>query len=204
TTGVLGWSGGESRGFPAWATLPSYRPPADGRRWHFFFAWVSVINGLIYLAVSLASGHVRRDLLPARDQIRPRDLARDVLNHLRLRFPRGEEARRYNVLQKGAYLMVIFGLLPLMLLTGLCMAPAVGAGAPWLVEAFGGRQSARTIHFLAASGVVLFALVHIAMVLLSGPGSQLRAMITGRYAIPEDARRPRAAGCRARRAWRGC
>src|SRR5690606_32177096 len=81
TTGVLGWSGGESRGFPAWATLPSYRSLADGRRWHFFFAWVFVINGLIYLAVSLASGHVRRDLLPARDQIRPRDLARDVLNH---------------------------------------------------------------------------------------------------------------------------
>jgi thiosulfate reductase cytochrome b subunit len=187
TTGVLGWSGGQSRGFPAWATLPSYQSLADGRRWHFFFAWIFAINGLIYLAVSLIGGHLKRDLLPGRDQLRSRALLHDIGQHLRLRFPRGQEARRYNVLQKGAYLAVIFGLLPLMLLTGLCMAPAVGAGAPWLVEAFGGRQSARTIHFLSASGVVLFVLVHLVMVLVSGPLNQVRAMITGRYAIEEDA-----------------
>lgn len=186
TTGVLGFSGERARGFPAWATLPSYQSLADGRRWHFFFAWVLVANGLIYLLAGLIGGHIRRDLLPGRDQLRPRALAHDILDHLRLRFPKGEAARRYNILQKAAYLAVIFGLLPLMLATGLCMSPAVGAGAPWLVELFGGRQSARSLHFLSASGIVLFVAVHLAMVVVSGPWNQVRAMITGRYATEED------------------
>ncbi len=185
TTGVLGFSGNEVRGFPAWATLPSYRSLADGRRWHFAFAWLFALNGLVYLSAGLIGGHVRRDLLPARDQLTPRHLAREIADHARLRFP---ASRRYNVLQKLTYLAVIFVLLPMMVLTGLSMSPGMNAGFPWLPELFGGRQSARTLHFISASLIVLFVLVHVAMVLASGPLNSLRAMITGKYAVAEDAR----------------
>ncbi|MDF2901647.1 MAG: hypothetical protein K0Q62_1706 [Phenylobacterium sp.] len=183
TTGVLGFSGDQVRGFPAWSTLPSYRSLADGRRWHFFFAWIFALNGLAYLSVNLANGHVRRDLLPGRDQLTPRHLLGEIADHARLRFPKGEAARRYNALQKLSYLAVIFVLLPAMVLTGLSMSPGMNAAWPWLPELFGGRQSARTLHFLSASLIVLFVVVHVVMVLVSSPLNSLRSMITGRFAI---------------------
>ncbi|WP_340643760.1 cytochrome b/b6 domain-containing protein [Phenylobacterium sp.] len=183
TTGLFGFSGGEKRGFPAWATAPGYRNLADGRHWHFFFAWLFVFNGLVYLSANILSGHIRRDLLPTRDDLAPRNLWREVVTHARLRFPKGEEARRYNALQKLSYGGIVLILLPLMVLTGLTMSPAVDAGQPWLPAVFGGRQSARTIHFICAGLIVAFVLVHVAMVLLSGVWNNLRSMITGRYAI---------------------
>ncbi|MEA2933789.1 MAG: hypothetical protein QOD74_435 [Variibacter sp.] len=193
TTGVLGLSkdrDGElaERGFPHWLTLPSTQSLAMGRRWHFFFAWLFVINGLIYLVYSLISRRLRRDLAPTRKDLRT--IGHSIVEHAKLRFPKGDEARRYNVLQKLAYLAVIFGLLPLVVLTGLTMSPGMDAALP-LVQLFGGRQSARTLHFLAASGLILFTLVHVAMVILSGPWNNLRSMITGRYDIgsqPAEAR----------------
>ncbi|MGA7385108.1 MAG: cytochrome b/b6 domain-containing protein [Methylocella sp.] len=188
TTGILGISRGASgevvrRGVPRWVTLPSWRDLAIGRRWHFFFAWAFVANLLVYLVAGLASGHFWRDLLPDREQLRPRSLLHDAADHLRLKFPRGEAARHYNPLQKLTYIAVIFVLLPLMILTGLAMSPGMDAIVPWLVDLFGGRQSARTIHFIAAGLIVLFVFVHVAMVLLAGPMNELRAMITGRFAI---------------------
>jgi len=187
TTGILGLSRGpsgelESRGFPDWITLPTYRDLATGRRWHFFFAWAFVVNLLAYLVYAIASGHVRRDLAPSGSDLR--HIGRSVWEHIRFHFPKGEEAKRYNVLQKLAYLAVIFGLLPLVILTGLTMSPALDAAFPVLLDVFGGRQSARTIHFLCAFGIVLFVLVHVFMVLVSGLWNNLRSMITGRYAIP--------------------
>ena len=187
TTGVFGWSGPEGmreqRGFPAWATVPSYRSLADGRRWHFFFAWMFVVNGLIYLAWSLIGGHIANDLWPTRAQLSPRHIAHEIATHARLKFPKGEEARVYNVLQKVSYLAVILVLLPAMVLTGLSMSPGFNATVPSLIDLFGGRQSARTIHFLSASLIVLFVLVHLFMVLVSGLWNNIRSMITGRYAI---------------------
>ena len=185
TTGLLGFSGDEVRGFPAWATLPGYRSLADGRRWHFAFAWLFVLNGLVYLGAGLIGGHFRRDLLPRRGELAPRRLLGEIADHARLRFP---ARRRYNVLQKLAYLAVIFGLLPMMVLTGLSMSPGMNAGFPWLPELFGGRQSARTLHFLTAGLIVLFVVVHLIMVVLSGPLNGLRSMITGRFAIGEEPR----------------
>src|SRR5690349_5001041 len=165
TTGVLGWSGPEGmreqRGFPSWATIPSYRSLADGRRWHFFFAWLFVVNGLIYLTWSLIGGHLRKDLLPARDQLSGKHILHEISTHARLQFPKGEEARRYNVIQKFTYLAVILILLPAMVATGLTMSPGFNAAAPWLVDLLGGRQSARTIHFLSASLIVAFVVVHL-------------------------------------------
>jgi thiosulfate reductase cytochrome b subunit len=190
TTGVLGVSRVDGqpteRAFPAWLTLPSFQDLAAGRRWHFFFAWGFAINGAIYLLFSLFSGHLRRDLVPGRRELAPRHLWHEILAHARLRFPKGEEARRYNVLQKLSYFGVAVILLPLMVLTGLTMSPGMNAVAPFLLDLFGGRQSARAIHFITASLVVLFVLVHLAMVFLSGVWNNLRSMVTGRYAIEES------------------
>ncbi len=190
TTGVLGMSRNasgdfEDRAFPRWLTLPSWRGLALGRRWHFFFAWLFVANLTVYFAVSLANGHLRQDLLPSPGQLRLRSLLKNIADHIRLKFPRGEDARHYNPLQKLSYLCVIFMLLPLMILTGLAMSPGMDAALPWLIDLFGGRQSARTIHFIVASLAVLFVLVHAAMVFLAGPINELRAMITGRFLIED-------------------
>lgn len=187
TTGVLGVSNvdGEptARGFPAWATLPSYQDLATGRRWHFFFAWLFVINGLIYMAYGFIARHFRRDLLPRRDELTPGHLGHEIADHARLRFPKGEQARHYNALQKLTYLLVIFLLLPMMIGTGLTMSPGFVAFAPWLLDLFGGRQSARTLHFITANALVAFVVVHVVMVLVSGVFNNMRSMITGRYAI---------------------
>lgn len=184
TTGFLGYSGGAVRGFPAWATLPGYRSLSTGRRWHFFFAWLFVANGLAFFAYSLASRHLSRDLLPKAQELK--NIPRTAWDHARLRFPKGEEAKHYNVIQKLAYLVVIFGLGPLIVLTGLTMSPTIDTAFPWLLDLFGGRQSARTIHFLCAFGFVAFFLVHIVLVVLSGPLNNLRSMITGRYRIEQE------------------
>jgi thiosulfate reductase cytochrome b subunit len=187
TTGFLGASRDHgvlvSRGFPAWLTIPSVRYLALGRRWHFFFAWVFAINLAIYLASAVIGGHLRRDLAPTRGQLRPRHVLHEIWDHMRLRFPKGEDARRYNVLQKGAYLGVVVLLLPVMILSGMAMSPSLDADFPWLIDVFQGRQSARSIHFITASLIVLFFVVHMVMVLLSGTWNNVRSMITGRYAI---------------------
>lgn len=188
TTGVFGASEifGEivPRGFPTWATLPSWQSLASGRQWHFFFAWLFVFNGLAFMAYAFVSRHFRRDLLPKKNDLQ--NFGKDFVDHLRLRFPKGEDALRYNVLQKLAYFTVIFILGPLIVLTGLTMSPTMDTAFPELLFIFGGRQSARTIHFLCAFGFVLFFVVHIVMVILSGPLNNLRAIVTGRYAIEDD------------------
>jgi thiosulfate reductase cytochrome b subunit len=191
TTGILGVTyDAEGRprpgAFPQWATAGL--DLALARDWHFLMAWMLVINGTIYLLFGLFSGHFWRDLAPRGDQLRPRHIVADIWNHLRLRRPRGAEAKRYNVLQKFTYLAVIFILLPAMLLSGLTMSPAATAAFPFLFDLFAGRQSARTIHFICANLLVLFVLVHVAQVLLFGVFNLMRSMITGRYVVkPERA-----------------
>jgi thiosulfate reductase cytochrome b subunit len=164
-------------------TLPSGIDLATGRRWHFFFAWLFVANGLSYLATAIVRGHFARDLLPSGKELNPRNLWHEILDHARLRFPRGDAARHYNALQKLTHVIVIAVLLPPMVLTGLAMSPGMDSVAPVLPDLFGGRPSARTVHFFTASSLVLFFMVHILMVLLSGPLNNMRSMITGRYAI---------------------
>jgi thiosulfate reductase cytochrome b subunit len=185
TTGVLGvsrtYGRTEARGFPAWATIPSGQWLAMGRRWHFFFAWIFVVNGALYSLYLLISGHLRRGLLPSRRDLR--EIGSSVWDHLRLRFPKGEEG--YNVLQRLSYLLILFGLVPLLILAGLAMSPRIDAGFPVLVTLFGGRQSARTVHFLCAFGLLTFTVVHLVMVVLSGVWNNVRSMLTGWYAIAD-------------------
>jgi thiosulfate reductase cytochrome b subunit len=135
---------------------------------------------------SLLSGHIRRNLHIRRTEWSPRHIWHDIKAHARLQFPKGEEAARYHVLQKLSYIGVIFVLLPLMVATGLTMSPGINAGAPWLLDLFGGRQSARSIHFIAAFALVAFFLVHMAMVLLAGPINEVRSMLTGWFTLPEE------------------
>ncbi len=186
TTGLLGVSakrsGGISvRAFPSWATIPSYQDLATGRRWHFFFAWLFVINGLVYFLYGLLSRHFRSDLVPRLRELK--EIGPSILNHLQRRFPHGEEARHYNVLQKLSYAVIVFVVLPLLILAGLTMSPALDSVFPWLLDLFGGRQTARTVHFIAATILTVFVIVHILMVLLSGVWNNLRSMVTGRYKI---------------------
>jgi len=166
---------------PGWLMLPSERWLAMARRWHFFFAWVLVINAVCYLAYSIASRHLARDLAPNVADLR--SIGRSILDHLRLRHPAGEAARRYNVLQKLAYLAVIFVLVPLVVLMGLAMSPRLDAAVPGWVDLFGGRQSARTVHFVGAWLIVAFVLVHVFETIVSGFWNHLRSMITGRFRI---------------------
>ncbi len=186
TSGVLGLSRDRSGAlsevaFPWWITIPSDYSLADARRWHFFFAWVFVVNGLAFAVYALASGHLRRDLLPTRADWR--GIGRSVIDHLRLRHPQGEAARHYNVLQKLAYLGVVFGLLPLMVLAGWAMSPWIDSLWPGWVAVLGGRQSARSLHFIIAWLLVAFAGVHVFEVVVSGLWNHLRSMVTGRYRI---------------------
>jgi len=190
TTGVVGYANGQGYAFPSWMTIPSSYNLADAREWHFFFAWGLVVPGIAYWFWSIARGHLRRDLVPSRNEMTPRNLWRDVKRHARLRFhegdPAGEGARRYNVLQKLSYLGVIFLALPLAALTGMTMSPGINAAWPWLLDLFGGRQSARSLHFIAAAALALFILIHLAMVVLAGPWNELRSIVTGWYRVPRD------------------
>jgi thiosulfate reductase cytochrome b subunit len=169
-------------GFPDWATLPGIQDLATGRRWHFFFAWLLVANGAVYFGELFLRHHIR-DFIP--DGHDWRHIPRAIIDHARLRFPKGDEALHYNVLQKLAYLAAIIAF-PVLILAGLTMSPGMDARFPWLLDLFGGRQSARSIHFLLASFLVAFLIVHLAMVVLSGPINNIRSMITGRYRIEEE------------------
>ena len=183
TTGLFGATVHENRGLPWWATLPGERNLATGRRWHFFMAWIFAINGLVYLVSNAVNGHFKRDLALSRGEVAPRALWRDILDHIRLKHPTGEAAKRYNTLQKLAYLSIVFIILPLMVLTGLTMSPGFDAFAPWLLTLFGGRQSARSIHFICANLIVLFVIVHVVEVFIAGVFNEIGSMITGRYRV---------------------
>ncbi len=189
TTGVLGhWTGADGRvnrrAFPGWATIPSTYNLAAARRWHLAFAWLLAIGAIAYW-IYLLAGTGRRRLFPRRAELKPKHIWQDLKDHARLRFPTGAKALDYNVLQKVSYVGVIFVILPVVILTGLAMSPGMNAAWGWLIDIFGGRQSARSIHFICAFLLVLFILVHLIMVLLAGPLNEIRSMITGWYRLPQ-------------------
>lgn len=150
------------------------------RSLHFLGAWVLVATGLLYLLAGILTGHVGRRVLPRANDLAPRSLGRDIGSHLRFRFHAGGSASSYGPLQRLAYALVLLVLVPFMLLTGLAMSPAVTAAYPFLQQMFGGHQSARTLHFFGFSALVLFFLVHVLMVVLTGFRRQMRGMILGK------------------------
>jgi thiosulfate reductase cytochrome b subunit len=189
TTGFLGASkehGGEleSRGFPSWLTIPGIQWLAMARRWHFFFAWLLVFTGISFVCYSILSRHLQRDLLPTKKDWH--SIGMTVIDHIFLRHPTGEAAKYYNVLQKLAYLTVIFLLFPLAIMNGLGMSPGADALLPGWVNMFGGRQSMRTIHFVLSWALVAFVAVHLFQVIVTGFWNNLRSMITGKYRVKSE------------------
>jgi thiosulfate reductase cytochrome b subunit len=191
TTGVLGYRAEADgtinrRAFPGWATIPSGYSLSAGRRWHLAFAWVLAIGLIAYWLTTLINRHAWRDLTPRPAELAPRHLWQEIKDHARLRFPTGAAALHYNTLQKLSYFGVIFILLPLLVLTGLAMSPGMDAAWSWLIDLVGGRQSARSNHFICAMGIAAFIQVHLIMVVLAGAVNEIRSMITGRYRLPAE------------------
>jgi thiosulfate reductase cytochrome b subunit len=148
-----------------------------GRNLHFMAAWIAVLNGIVYVAWGLYARHFRSNFVPEKTQLEWKNIASIVGRHLRLRNPNEESG--YNILQKLAYTTVVFGLLPVVILSGLTMSPGLTTAFPQLFTLFGGRQSARTIHFIVANALILFLLIHLAMIFLSGFRRTAMSMITG-------------------------
>jgi thiosulfate reductase cytochrome b subunit len=183
TTGFLGVSGADAdnlnyQAFPQALTIPSNRSLATGRVIHFFFAWMLVTTLLVWAIASIVTGHLRRDLVITGTDIK--NLPQDIKDHARLKF---HHTKEYNTLQKLAYASVLFVAFPLMILTGLSMSPNFNAFAPWLLDIFGGRQSARTIHFITMLFLIGFFVIHMLMILAAGPINELRSIITGWYRV---------------------
>lgn len=170
--------------FPAWLTIPGGYNLAISRRWHLFFALVLAFGLLAYMVASLVNRHFRRDLTLRREDVSPRHLVEDARDHLSFRFHDADDPGRYNSLQKWSYIAVIFALLPLMIVTGLALSPGMDAAWPWLLEVLGGRQSARSIHFVAAALLGAFTVVHLVLVILAGVVNEVRSMISGWWRVP--------------------
>lgn len=168
--------------WPGWLTIPSHYSLAGARHWHLFFALVLAFGLLVYLIFSLINRHIQRDLRVRADELTPAHLLDDARAHLDLRFHDPENPRAYNIFQKLSYAGVLFVLLPLLILTGLAMSPGMW---PWLIDLFGGRQSARSIHFIAMALLSGFIVVHLALVFLAGFINEVGSMVTGWWKVPE-------------------
>lgn len=162
--------------FPGWATIPGYYSLASARDWHVLFAWVFGLSLALFLLAALLNGHIRRDIVARRGEWRPAAIRADIAAHLRLRF---EADGKYNLLQKASYALVIFILLPLMILTGMAMSPGMDAAWSFLSQVFGGRQSARSIHFIVAWALFAFTVLHLVLLMLNKPAKNLADMVTG-------------------------
>ena len=166
--------------FPGWATIPGYYSLASARDWHVLFAWVFALSLLLFMLAALLNGHFRRDIVTGWKDWRPGSVWADVRSHLRGHFD--AVGAKYNFLQKAAYGFVLFILLPLMLLTGLAISPGMDAAWPFLLDVFGGLQSARSVHFVVAWSLFAFLLLHLVLLLLHRPLRNTADMISGGHA----------------------
>ena len=171
--------------FPAWVTIPANYNLALSRRWHLLFALVLAFGLLAYMIASLLDRHFRRDLRLRRAELTGRHLWADFKAHLDFRFHDPEHPRAYNIFQKLSYILILFVALPLVIATGLALSPGMNAAWPWLLDLFGGRQSARSLHFLAMAALAGFTIVHLVLVILAGTWNEVRSMVTGRWRVPE-------------------
>ena len=163
--------------FPDWMTIPGYYSLAVARDWHILMAWPFAVGLLFMWIAMLVNRHFERDLTTSRREWRPKAIWRDIMEHAKLNFDHGEG--KYNFLQKLAYGLVLGVFLPMMVFTGIAISPGMEPTFGWFVDLLGGRQSARSLHFIFAFAILGFFIVHVALVLLSGPIGQMRAMLTG-------------------------
>ena len=139
-------------------------------QWHFAAMWLLVINGLVYLAINLASGRLRRKFFP----LRPAEVLRDLGAALRGRLAHADP-RHYNAVQRAAYLFAIVDLI-VIVLSGLVLWKSVQF--PLLRELVGGYEGARRVHFIGMAALVAFIVAHLVMVALVP--RTLVAMLRGR------------------------
>ena len=163
--------------FPDWMTIPRYYSLAVARDWHILMAWPFALMLLFMWVAMLVNRHFKRDIATSRKEWRPANIATDVKAHLRLDFDHG--GGKYNFLQKMAYGMVLGVFLPMMVFTGIGISPGMEPTFGWMVDLMGGRQSARSLHFIFAFLLFGFFVVHVLLVILAGPFRQIRDMITG-------------------------
>jgi len=168
--------------FPAWATIPQRYDLAEARDWHNTSAWIFALSLLGMWIASLVNRHFQRDLTTRLRDWTPGALWGEIVAHLKGQFDHGEG--KYNPLQKMTYGLVLGILLPLMIVTGLAISPGFEPVAPWMIDLLGGRQSARSLHFIGTWALFAFFIVHVAMVIAAGLGWQIRGMITGR--VPKE------------------
>ena len=162
--------------FPGWATIPGYYSLAEARGWHILMAWPFALGLLFIWVAMLANKHFWRDIRTTRREWKPAAIRQDIVDHLRFDFAHGGG---YNFLQKLSYGVVLGIFLPLMVITGMAISPGIEPSMPWLVDILGGRQSARSIHFITAWAIAGFFVIHVLLVLVTGPLRQIRDMITG-------------------------
>ena len=163
--------------FPDWMTIPGYYSLAVARDWHILTAWPFALGLLFMWIAMMVNRHFKRDIVTKRREWRPSAIWRDVVEHLKLNFDHHE--RKYNFLQKLAYGLVLGVFLPMMIFTGISISPGMEPTFGWLVDLLGGRQSARSLHFIFAFAIAGFFIVHVLLVILSGPIRQMQDMITG-------------------------
>ena len=163
--------------FPDWMTIPGYYSLAVARDWHILMAWPFAVGLLFMWIAMMVNRHFKRDIVTKRREWRPSAIWRDVVEHLKLNFDHHEG--KYNFLQKLAYGLVLGVFLPMMIFTGISISPGMEPTFGWLVDLLGGRQSARSLHFIFAFAIAGFFIVHVLLVILSGPIRQMRDMITG-------------------------
>ncbi|MHA7818665.1 MAG: cytochrome b/b6 domain-containing protein [Erythrobacter sp.] len=157
--------------FPVWATIPQRYDLAEARDWHNLSAWIFSLSLLFIWIASLVNRHFWRDIATSKRDWTMKAWITSIKHH--------DRGGSYNSVQKIVYGIVLGVLLPLMVFTGLAISPGFEPAAPWLVDVLGGRQSARSLHFIAAWGLFGFVTLHLAMVMLSNPIKQVGAMITG-------------------------
>ena len=163
--------------FPDWMTIPGYYSLAVARDWHILMAWPFALGLLFMWIAMMVNRHFKRDIVTKRREWRPSAIWRDVVEHLKLNFDHHEG--KYNFLQKLAYGLVLGVFLPMMIFTGISISPGMEPTFGWLVDLLGGRQSARSLHFIFAFAIAGFFILHVLLVILSGPIRQMQDMITG-------------------------
>lgn len=171
--------------FPGWATIPSHYNLALARHWHLAFAWIFAFGLLGHMLASLVNRHAR-DLILQAKELAPAHLWADIKHHAQLKFPTGAAALKYNTLQKLTYIGVLGGLLPLLILTGMCLSPGLSPLTGWAIDLLGGRATARSVHFVCAGGIAAFIVLHLTLVALAGPYNEIRSIVTGKFRIPPD------------------
>ena len=192
----LYWGHTGYQGYPAifrlsdwgisWDTAGSMGNRMWGRNYHFTFAWVFLINGLVYVVWNVATGAGRDRMLPRHDELTLVNLRSDLRDHLRWPTRTRTSTGRYGTLQQVSYLLLIFVLVPLLILTGLAQSPSLTAAMPVLLDLFGGRQSARSLHMIGTVVFVLFVVVHVVEVMAAGVLNRVRSMITGKYLLSKE------------------